>query len=422
MQDNLVTIRLWDPSQLDESTPGTHRFSSKARAAIWHAVGAILLAVAMMAQPVATAVQYYSTTSSNTAQPASHSTLTSAVLPSTGAPTQSQFFAPTGKSVAGDFLSTYRKFGLSRIGYPISGEQQENGTTVQYFERVRMERHPELASRGYSVLFSRLGAEMTQSSQFARIAPFTSTKSKTYFAETGHALAEPFLSYWKANGSVSLFGYPISEPVMQDGLKVQWFERARMEYHPELAAKGQAVQLTLLGSMAYAKSGKATQQVKPDSAPAQAPAATAPASAPVAAPAPQVALTNNESYLLKAINDQRAAAGLPAVQINSALTDLSRSRSNDMATRNYFSHTTPEGSKFLDMLNSRGIPYKFAGEILARNNYPDDQATPTAMDSYLNSAPHKAIIMDGRYTQVGIGYARSDEDSMHYFTVIFVQQ
>jgi uncharacterized protein YkwD len=376
----------------------------------------------MMAQPVATSVQYYSGTSSLTPNAVSHSSFISSALPATGAPSQSQFFAPTGKSVAGDFLSTYKKFGLSRIGYPISGEQQENGTTVQYFERVRMERHPELASKGYSVLLSRLGAEMTQGAQFDRVAPFSSTKAKTYFAETGHSVAEPFLSYWKANGSVSLFGYPISEPVMQDGLKVQWFERARMEYHPELASKGQTVQLTLLGSMAYAKTGKSTQQVKPDSAPAQAPAAAPPAAAPAAAPAPQLALTNNESYLLKAINDQRAAAGLPAVQLNSALTDLSRSRSNDMATRNYFSHTTPEGSKFLDMLSSRGVPYKFAGEILARNNFPDDQAAPTAMDSYLNSAPHKAIIMDGRYTQVGIGYARSDEDSMHYFTVIFVQQ
>jgi hypothetical protein len=30
--------------------------------------------------------------------------------------------------------------------------------------------------------------------------------------------------------------------------------------------------------------------------------------------------------------------------------------------------------------------------------------------------------MDGRYNLVGVGYARSDEDSMHYFTVIFVQR
>jgi uncharacterized protein YkwD len=74
------------------------------------------------------------------------------------------------------------------------------------------------------------------------------------------------------------------------------------------------------------------------------------------------------------------------------------------------------------MLTQRGVSYKYAGEILARNNYPDAQAPGTAMTTYLNSAPHKAILMDGRYNLVGIGYARSDEDSMHYFTVIFVQR
>jgi len=366
-------------------------------------VGAAALAVAMLAQPVAVGVPYAALhTNSNTV---SQGPRVASALPSTGAPAQSQYFAPTGKSVAGDFLGTFQKFGLPIIGYPISGEVQENGTTVQYFERVRMERHPELAGQGYGVLFTRLGAQMTQGAQFAKVASFASTSTNAYIAETGHALAEPFLSYWKNNGGVNLFGYPISEAVTQDGLKVQWFERARFEYHPELASRGQTVELTLLGRMAYDSSSVKGTQVKAD-----------------AAPATQVKLSNEESYLLKAINDQRAAAGLPAVQLNDAVTDLARSRSNDMAARNYFSHTTPEGTKFLDMMAPRGISYKFAGEILARNNYSPDQAASTAMDTYMNSAPHKAIIMDGRYNLVGLGFANSADGEMHYFTVIFVQQ
>src|SRR6188472_4101916 len=161
MQDSLATIRLWTLSDTDAPVSSGFLNSPRLKSALWHTIGAILLAVAMMAQPVATAVQFPTSTSTS-----SHRSLTASALPSTGAPTQSQYFAPTGKTVAGDFLSTYQKFGLSRIGYPISGEQQENGTTVQYFERVRMERHPELAGKGYGVLFSRLGAEMTQGAQF----------------------------------------------------------------------------------------------------------------------------------------------------------------------------------------------------------------------------------------------------------------
>jgi uncharacterized protein YkwD len=409
MQDNLITRRIGAlPDESSAGTGSSSAVSHKIRTAFWHMVGAIALAITMMAQPVASPTPVASTGT----QPSSVQR-TSSALPVTGAPTQSQFFAPTGKSVEGDFLGAFQTFGLNRIGYPISGEQQENGLTVQYFERVRMERHPELAAQGYGILFTRLGTEMTQGSQFASVAPFASTPARTYFASTRHSLAQPFLSYWQYNGSVQLFGYPISEVVTQDGLQVQWFERARMEYHPELASTGQAVQLTLLGSIAYQKdpNNTAGPQAQPASAQAQVPSAPA-----------QSGLTDKESYLLKSINDQRAVAGLSAVQLSSALTDLARSRSNDMATRNYFSHTTPEGTNFLAMLGTRGIPYKFAGEILARNNYPDDQAAPTAMTSYLNSGPHKAIIMDGRYTLVGIGYAKSASESMHYFTVIFVQQ
>jgi uncharacterized protein YkwD len=142
----------------------------------------------------------------------------------------------------------------------------------------------------------------------------------------------------------------------------------------------------------------------------------------VAQQGPQVALSGMESSLLRRINEVRAAAGLQQVHFDAAVTAVARARSNDMAERNYFSHTTPEGTNFLSMLSGRSIQFKFGGEILARNNYPDDQASNVAMDSYLNSAPHKAIIMDGRYSAVGLGYAKSGEDAMHYFTVIFVEQ
>jgi hypothetical protein len=144
------------------------------------------------------------------------------VLPATGAPTASQYFSPTGKSVRGTFLSTFNKYGLERMGYPVSDERVENGQVVQYFERVRMESHPEVAFN--PVMFTRLGAEMTQGVQFDKVAPFKSTKARAYFAETGHALGGSFYTYWQQNGGLSLFGYPISEEYKENGLTVQWFE------------------------------------------------------------------------------------------------------------------------------------------------------------------------------------------------------
>jgi uncharacterized protein YkwD len=73
------------------------------------------------------------------------------------------------------------------------------------------------------------------------------------------------------------------------------------------------------------------------------------------------------------------------------------------------------------MLKNRGIGFKFAGEILAKNSYPDDSAAVTAIVTWLNSPGHKAIIYDGRFTHAGAGYAKA-ADGMHYFTVIFVQK
>jgi|GEM_PF-508517 len=371
---------------------------SKLRATLAHTAGSILLAVAMVAQPTSAAMTLPSSAAGRVAE----------ALPSTSSAAPSRYFSVTGKTTRGDFLKTFDKFGLERIGYPLSDERQENGRTVQYFERVRMEYHPETASKGYSVLMTRLGVDLTQGQQFDQVKAFQSTATRVYLPQTGHSLAEPFLSHWKANGGLELFGYPISEPFAQGSLTVQWFERARFEYHPELQKTGKPIQLSLLGQLAYEKSAAAQS----NAAPAK-PAAPAPA---------QPELSANESWLLQAINQQRAAAGLQPVQISGPVTDIARARSGDMAQRNYFSHTTPEGKNFLAMMTDKGIRYKYAGEILARNNYSDAEATKIALDSYLGSAPHKAIMLDGRFNQVGVGYTKSDEDGMHYFAVIFVQQ
>lgn len=397
------------------NTPRITNNLKKARNTLLHAASTFALAGIMMLQPA-------------TGSLGSARGSFSQVLPATGAPVDSQYFAATGKSVRGAFLSMFNRFGLDRVGYPVSDERVENGRTVQYFERVRMEAHPESSSLGYPVLMGRLGAEMTQSAQFNKVAPFASSSDRAYMDATGHSVGGGFYSYWKANGGVQLFGYPISEEFQESGHTVQWFERARFEYHPELASTGRTVQLSLLGSMTYSakadRTTPATASIVPAPAQPSAPQAQVQAPAPqqqkvVAAPA-SVSLTDVESYVLQTINDQRVAAGLAPVKLSAELTGIARSRSNDMATRNYFGHTTPEGKQFFGMMTDQNISYQFAGEILARNNYPDDQAGKVAMDSYLNSAPHRSVIMDGRYNYVGIGHAAVN--GMQDFTVIFIQQ
>jgi hypothetical protein len=54
-----------------------------------------------------------------------------------------------------------------------------------------------------------------------------------YFPQTRHNLGGEFLAYWQANGGLSVYGYPISEPFSERGYVVQYFERNRFELHPE---------------------------------------------------------------------------------------------------------------------------------------------------------------------------------------------
>jgi hypothetical protein len=70
-----------------------------------------------------------------------------------------------------------------------------------------------------------------------------------FFPQTGHHLSNRsgFLNFWRANGQLNIFGYPITEEFVENGRIVQYFERARFEYHPDLAAAGASVQLGHLG-------------------------------------------------------------------------------------------------------------------------------------------------------------------------------
>ena len=392
---------------------GTSRPDAAPRRSMRHniiaAVAGAAIAASMLAQPAA----------SLAAPERAAISLAPIVASIQAAPAASQYFAQTGITVNGDFLGAFRRFGLDTVGYPISQELTEDGVKVQYFERVRMEYHPELASKGTTVLFTRLGIDISAGSNFSRGMPFASDKARAYFSETGHSLTGAFLSYWKQKGGLELFGYPVSEVISQDGMQVQWFERARFEYHPELAASGKAVQLTRLGSLMYERRHKSASQVLPASAPAPAPAPASQAQAAPAAPSHQMSAV--ETAIVGEINRLRREAGLAPVQPVGDLANLSRARSVDMASRNYFNHATPEGRNFLSMLKERGIGYKFAGEILAKNTYPDDAAAGTAIVTWLNSPAHKAIMYDGRFTQAGAGYAKAG-DGTHYFTVVFVQK
>lgn len=167
------------------------------------------------------------------------------------APT-AHFFPETGYYVYEPFLSYWNAHGgLAINGLPISPDFEQGGLTLQWFERARFERHPELPA-GQQVVLGRLGAELRQPDP-----PLTAPPGggRRFFPETGHSLGGRFLAYWDSHGGLAQFGLPLTEEVTEGGLTVQWFERARFEYHPEYAGTPAEVELTQLGRQLWERGG-----------------------------------------------------------------------------------------------------------------------------------------------------------------------
>jgi peptide/nickel transport system substrate-binding protein len=189
-----------------------------------------------------------------------------------------------GIAVSGRFLEVWSRQGSDANsvyvnGLPITQRRSEisleDGRTyeTQWFERARYELHSE-NSPPNDVLLGRLGA--WDSEGRGKVDPATGKAAnpdgapfvpllkpqdadgtrKLWFPETGHTLSGKLLDYWWRYGGLAQFGYPLSEPFEEisraDGkpYTVQYFERARMELHPEKPAPYE-VELGLLGVEQY---------------------------------------------------------------------------------------------------------------------------------------------------------------------------
>lgn len=169
-------------------------------------------------------------------------------------------FRQVSYCLRGPFASFWRSHGgLDGLGYPITPEVHESidgrSYSVQYTERARLEYHPENPSPN-DVLLGLLGNSLADPR--AAEAPFTPAQaaarsSYSFFGATRHNVGPPFLAYWNANGGLPVFGLPRSEAFQESSKTggktylVQYFERNRIEYHPEHKGTKYEFLLGLLG-------------------------------------------------------------------------------------------------------------------------------------------------------------------------------
>jgi probable HAF family extracellular repeat protein len=192
---------------------------------------------AFLLQPAATPTPSPST--SPTPSPSTGPAPSAAPLPA-GSP--QECFQETKKCMRSLFADYWHAHGgLAINGFPISDEFVQvlpdgKAYTVQYFERVRMEYHPETTNLAYIVQLGQFGRTLHPADP-----PASKQSNMAYFDVTGHNVPADFMDYWNGHGGLDQFGFPISEVItetLEDGkpYQVQYFERARFERHPENAA------------------------------------------------------------------------------------------------------------------------------------------------------------------------------------------
>lgn len=123
-------------------------------------------------------------------------------------------------------------------------------------------------------------------------------------------------------------------------------------------------------------------------------------------------VSSYEKEVVRLVNEIRAKNGLNPLTEDWELSRVARYKSQDMKDNNYFSHTSPTYGSPFNMMKSFGISYKTAAENIAKG-----QATPQAVvNAWMNSAGHRANILNSSYTKIGVGYVKSG----NYWTQMFI--
>lgn len=122
-------------------------------------------------------------------------------------------------------------------------------------------------------------------------------------------------------------------------------------------------------------------------------------------------ITSKEGFerrVIELCNYERAKYGLAPLQEDSQLASVAKIKSQDMASNNYFSHTSPTYGDPFVMMDNLGVQYTYAGENLAIG-----QTTPEeVVQSWMNSSGHRENILSEDFTNIGVGIAQNERGQL----------
>ncbi|KAL8025075.1 putative CAP domain-containing protein [Plasmopara halstedii] len=125
---------------------------------------------------------------------------------------------------------------------------------------------------------------------------------------------------------------------------------------------------------------------------------------------------NYYQQMLDAVNAERAKAGLSALCTNQKLANAAARHSKDMAEHNFMDHIGSDGSTLSERITDAGYSWTMVAENIAAGQ--EDVAS--VMESWMNSAGHRANILGADYTMFGTSYVFSAQSKYrHYWTQDF---
>jgi uncharacterized protein YkwD len=131
------------------------------------------------------------------------------------------------------------------------------------------------------------------------------------------------------------------------------------------------------------------------------------------APAPAASISSPmpvSATIVQIVNDNRAANGLPPVSEDAALDNAAIAQSQDQARRQLMTHAGSNGSSAGARITANGFRWSTWGENVAAGQPTAD----SVMTAWMNSAGHRANILNGSFASIGIGAVRGTNGLIYW--------
>lgn len=116
-------------------------------------------------------------------------------------------------------------------------------------------------------------------------------------------------------------------------------------------------------------------------------------------------LATLEAAMVRAVNAEREARGLPAYRVDETLAAVARAHAQDMVARDYVGHTSPEGKRVRDRLRDAGLDLDRAGENYYVTTRRAEEAVANTLAWFMGDPSHRDNVLHGYYTRIGVGVA-----------------